>query len=132
MGLSEFTLSVVRRVPEQLEYGILYVCFECNVVVHLCACGCGEKVVLPISPSCWSIEYNGEAVSMKPSIGNFQTPCRSHYWINRNKVVWAKDSVAPSTKPNGRKKQSRHYKRWIEKLKHIFKGSSDKKRRYHV
>lgn len=120
MGLSEFTLSVVRRVPEQLEYGILYACFECNVVVHLCACGCGEKVVLPISPSCWSIEYDGESVSMKPSIGNFQTPCRSHYWINRNKVIWVKDFVAPKPKSNSRKKQSRHHGRWIEKLKHIF------------
>lgn len=120
MGLSKFTLSVVRRVPEQLEYGLLYVCFECNVVVHLCACGCGEKVVLPISPSCWSIEYNGESVSMKPSIGNFQTPCRSHYWINRNEVIWAKDSAGHNSGPNSQKKQSKHYKRWIEKLKHIF------------
>lgn len=120
MGLSKFTLSVVRRIPEQLEYGVLYVCFECNVVVHLCACSCGEKVVLPISPSCWSIEYNGDAVSMKPSIGNFQFQCRSHYWINRNAVIWIKDTAVPTSEPNSRKNRSRHYKRWIEKLKQIF------------
>lgn len=120
MGLSKFTLSVVRRIPEQLEYGILYVCFECNVVVHLCACGCGEKVVLPISPSCWSIEYNGDAVSMKPSVGNFQFPCHSHYWINRNVVIWIKDTAIPTSKPNSRKNRSRFYKRWTEKLKQVF------------
>lgn len=120
MGLSKFTLSVVRRIPGQLEYGVLYVCFECNVVVHLCACGCGEKVVLPISPSYWSIEYNGEAVSMKPSVGNFQFSCRSHYWISRNMVIWIKDTAVPTSKSNSQKKQSTHYKRWIEKLKRIF------------
>lgn len=120
MGLREFTISVVRRIPEQLDYGILYVCFECNVVVHLCACGCGEKVVLPISPSCWSIEFDGESVSMKPSIGNFQTPCRSHYWIKRNKVVWAKDAISSPAKLSSWEKFYRHYKRWLEKLKPIF------------
>ena len=121
MGLSEFTLSVVRRVPEQLEYGILYVCFECSVVVHLCACGCGEKVVLPISPFCWSIEYNGEAVSMKPSIGNFQTPCRSHYWIRHNKVLWVNDAdTRTSMQDTNTEIQANSHRRWFEWLKKKF------------
>lgn len=58
---------------------------------YLCACGCGKKVVLPIAPDFWSVKYNGEAVSLFPSIGNFQFPCKSHYWIRENVVVWADD-----------------------------------------
>ena len=46
MVLKEFELQVVHRVPEELCLGILYVCFDCNVIAHLCACGCREKVIL--------------------------------------------------------------------------------------
>ena len=115
MGLSEFTLSVVRRVPTQLEYGILYVCFECNVVAHLCACGCGEKVILPLDPDFWSIKYDGETVSLTPSIGNFQFPCKSHYWIKENRIVWAESTVCTTKTKFPRKK-----KRWIDKFRSFF------------
>ena len=89
MAVTTFDLELVHRVPEVPQSGILYACFDCNVVVHLCACGCGEKVALPIDPDCWKVEYDGESLSLHPSIGNFQYPCKSHYWIRKNKVVWA-------------------------------------------
>ena len=50
MKLYEMKNKFVRRVPEELEDGVLYICLECDVVVHKCACGCGEKVVLPLAP----------------------------------------------------------------------------------
>lgn len=93
MELKEFEIRLVYRVPEMLEFGILYVCFECNVIVHLCACGCGEKVVLPIDPDFWSVKYDGEHISLFPSIGNFQFDCKSHYWIKDNKVVWVPEPM---------------------------------------
>lgn len=31
----------------------------------------------------------GGKVSLAPSIGNWTFPCRSHYWIRRNQIVWA-------------------------------------------
>jgi hypothetical protein len=121
MGLTEFKPSVVRRIPDQLDYGILYVCFECNVVVHLCACGCGEKVVLPLSPSCWSIEYDGEFVSMRPSVGNFQMSCRSHYWIKQNRVLWVKGAgTFTSTQDTNAEIQAKHHRQWFGWLKKLF------------
>ena len=30
-----------------------------------------------------------DTVSLHPSIGNWSFPCRSHYWIRGNRVVWA-------------------------------------------
>jgi hypothetical protein len=58
-------------------------------VIHRCCCGCGEKVVTPLSPGEWQLSYNGEDVSLYPSIGNSRFPCGSHYWIKSGKVVWA-------------------------------------------
>ena len=31
----------------------------------------------------------GASVSLDPSIGNWNFPCQSHYWIDRNRVRWA-------------------------------------------
>ena len=117
MVLKEFELQVVHRVPEDLCPGVLYACFDCNVIAHLCACGCKEKVILPIDPDFWSVRYDGETVSLAPSIGNFQFPCKSHYWIKENKVIWA-DVCTPVS--NGGKKQKRKKKRWKDKIKALF------------
>ena len=117
MELRQFELQVVHHMPSELKHGTLYVCFDCNVVSHLCACGCGEKVILPIDPDFWSIKYNGETVSLTPSIGNFQFPCKSHYWIKENRIVWAESTVSMR---KAKKRSSRKKKRWIDKFKSFF------------
>lgn len=86
-------ISTVRHVfvefaPSQLEPGVLYVSFQYSSVLHVCCCGCGREVVTPLSPAQWSLTYDGRAITLEPSIGNWSFPCRSHYWIRRNKVVW--------------------------------------------
>lgn len=85
------TLSIIftEFIPEQLEEGILYVSMPYSTIAHLCACGCKNEVITPLSPLDWSMTYNGKEISLHPSIGNWQFPCRSHYWIRGNKVVWA-------------------------------------------
>lgn len=69
----------------EMEEDIVYVSFEDNVSKHLCMCGCGELIVTPISPVEWSLVYNGR-YSLSPSIGNWQLPCKSHYFITDEKV----------------------------------------------
>jgi hypothetical protein len=78
----------VDFIPEKLAPGQLYVCLEYNTTSHLCACGCGYEVLTTISPTDWNITYNGRSVSLSPSIGNSNFPCKSHYWIRANRVVW--------------------------------------------
>ena len=117
MALREFEMQIVHRIPENLQPGLLYVCFDCNVVVHLCACGCGEKVILPIDPQFWSVRYDGETVSLAPSIGNYQYPCQSHYWIKENKVILA-DRQAQNIIHTKRKQMKS--KSFFEKLKAFF------------
>jgi hypothetical protein len=78
----------VEFVPEKLEPGKLYVSLEYNTANHLCACGCGYEVVTILGPADSSITYNGRGVSISPSIGNSNFPCKSHYWIQDNSVLW--------------------------------------------
>ena len=117
MALREFEMQIAHRIPEDLQPGLLYVCFDCNVVAHLCACGCGEKVVLPIDPQFWSVLYDGETVTLSPSIGNYQYPCKSHYWIQENRVIWVDDFASASKK---KKPKKRKKKRWIDRLRMLF------------
>lgn len=84
-------LEIVKYIPGNLEKGVLYLSMEFNTVNHLCVCGCGLEVVTPLSPKSWRVTYNGETISLYPSIGNWQFPCKSHYWIIENETVWADD-----------------------------------------
>lgn len=78
----------VETIPEVIQEGRLYISIRFRTASHLCACGCGGKVVTPIKPPKWRFTYDGETVSLSPSIGRWQLPCKSHYRIIRNKVVW--------------------------------------------
>lgn len=80
----------VEYIPEQLEEGVLYVSVQYSTAVHLCCCGCAREVVTPISPTDWSLTFDGRSVSLRPSIGSWGLPCQSHYWIRKNRVDWAK------------------------------------------
>ena len=82
--------SFVEYIPEFLDEGYLYISIEFSTAVHLCVCGCGNKVVTPISPTDWSLTFYGDTVSLHPSIGNWSFDCKSHYWIKKNAIVHAR------------------------------------------
>lgn len=90
MRRGDFSHEFVEVAPPTLAEGVIYVSIAYAMVLHLCACGCGNKVVTPLSPAEWQLLYDGESVSLTPSVGNWEYPCRSHYWIRRNKVQWAR------------------------------------------
>ena len=85
----KFQLQHVHYMPKELKPGVLYVSEEFDIAMHLCACGCGSKVRTPLGPTEWSVEETSSGPSLRPSVGNWQQACQSHYWINRGKVVWA-------------------------------------------
>jgi hypothetical protein len=84
-----FEPAFVEEVPHELDLGTLYISIEYATVVHLCACGCGAEVVTPLHPAKWALTYDGEAVSLRPSVGSWGLPCGSHYWIKDSGVRWA-------------------------------------------
>jgi hypothetical protein len=78
----------VEFIPEELKEGILYISINYATASHLCCCGCGNRVVTPITPDDWKLIFDGVSVSLHPSIGNWNFPCRSHYWIKGDQVRW--------------------------------------------
>ncbi len=84
-----FRLQHVQYMPAVLEPRVLYVAEEFDIAMHLCPCGCGSKVKTPLGPTEWSIEETAEGPTVRPSIGNWQQPCKSHYAIHRGAVVWS-------------------------------------------
>lgn len=78
----------------EMTPGILYVCMRCDVAGHLCPCGCGEEVITMFHPSRgWTISYDGQGVTLSPSIGNWNSACSSHYWIRDNRVIWCSEKI---------------------------------------
>ena len=80
----------VEYIPDVLEDATLYISIPFATVAHKCCCGCGSEVITPLSPTDWKLIYDGISISLTPSIGNWNFPCRSHYWIINNRVEWAR------------------------------------------
>lgn len=79
--------------PEKLHYGVLYVSEECECSTHLCPCGCGNKVHIPISVTehsdmDWTYKREGDLVTFNPSLLNKHCPNKAHYFVRANKIVW--------------------------------------------
>lgn len=79
----------VETIPNSLAEGTLYISIAYATAIHKCCCGCGNEVVTPLSPTDWKLTFDGETVSLDPSIGNWSFTCQSHYWIDGNIVHWA-------------------------------------------
>jgi hypothetical protein len=86
---NKVAFEFVENIPEDLKDGVLYISTKYSTAIHRCCCGCGNEVVTPLSPVEWSLTFDGDSVSLEPSIGNWNFACRSHYWITQNKVRWA-------------------------------------------
>jgi hypothetical protein len=87
----DVTPVFVDVIPDEMFEQSLYISEKYGTIVHKCLCGCGEKVVTPIDNIIdgkdlgWKLIKNDKyRVSLTPSIGNFQLPCKSHYIITKN------------------------------------------------
>ena len=92
------TLNTVftKSIPAAPEAETLYVSMDYRTAVHLCACGCGTKVVTPLGPNDWVLTFDG-TVTLRPSVGNGQQMCRSHYYIRHNRIDWLPKISAAAT-----------------------------------
>lgn len=96
MRLRSVEPAFVTYVPGELEQGRLYISMEYSTAVHLCACGCRAKTVTPLASDGWTLTFNG-AVTLRPSVGNGQSSCHSHYLITRDAVEWLAPMGAAAT-----------------------------------
>lgn len=87
----ECTPELVEFIPEKsdMKPNVIYISEQYKASCHLCLCGCGELIALNIDPvTGWIITTYGDPlkVTVSPSIGNYQLPCKSHYIITKNKA----------------------------------------------
>lgn len=88
MKTQVITPKDVEHLPEQLEEGVLYISEEFSLTAHKCCCGCGEDVYNKLGPAKWRlIRLPDGSVSLDPSVGNWKYACRSHYFIQKNRVI---------------------------------------------
>jgi hypothetical protein len=102
----------VEHLPDRLDPGVLYIAMEFGTVAHSCCCGCGTDVYTPLTPTDWSMTYDGDTVSLNPSVGNWHLKCRSHYVVSKGKVIeagpWSDEQVA-SERDRDRAAKERYY-----------------------
>jgi hypothetical protein len=103
------TLQHVKYVPKELSQGILYVSSEYAVAGRLCACGCGTKVITPLGPAEWTYSERNGRPTLRPSIGNWQLRCRSHYFITGGQIefagLWSDDQIAAGRNAEEQRRQ---------------------------
>lgn len=108
-------LQRVRYMPKELHPGVLYVSEEFGAAAHLCFCGCGSKVRTPLGPTEWALEETENGPTLRPSVGNWQLPCQSHYLIIRGEVIWA-PKWTPKQIAAGRRDEERRARAYYDAL----------------
>lgn len=111
----KFELQRVHYMPKELEPGVLYVSEEFGAAAHLCACGCGSKIRTPLGPTEWALEEIDGQPTLRPSIGNWQQACKSHYWIYRGEVIWS-DMWTPEQIAAGRRDEEERRRDYYDDL----------------
>jgi hypothetical protein len=103
----QIKLQRVEYMPKELQTGLLYVAEQFGVAVHVCACGCESKVRTPLGPTDWALEETDSGPTLYPSIGNWQLPCQSHYWIERGEIVWSEKWTREQIEASRRRQEAR-------------------------
>ena len=113
-----------KSIPSDIDDETLYISCDYKVAIHKCCCGCGNKVVTPFSPKDWYLKFDGETISLHPSIGNWSFPCQSHYWIKDSKVrlasKWTREQVEENRRRDVSRRQSASHSSLVEWIKSFF------------
>jgi Family of unknown function (DUF6527) len=128
--LERLRLERVHYMPKVLEPGVLYASEEFGAAAHLCACGCGAKVRTPLGATEWTLEETSDGPSLSPSVGNWQQPCRSHYWIWRGDVEWHGDWTVAQVEAGRRAEQRRREAHFAPQNRQRYANAKSPSRRF--
>ena len=125
------TSFVVARgpIPVQLAPGTLYVNPQGNRAHHLCACGCEERVLTPLNDLEWELYGSDKMPSLRPSVGNWNLNCKSHYFVQNGQVSWARkfsskeieDCRQRDLRPYVEGRLARTIRHWLDNVARFFR-----------
>ncbi|MDY0885383.1 DUF6527 family protein [Dongia soli] len=81
----KYVYETVERIPNQLREGVVYHSEEFELAALLCVCGCGHRITLLV-PDSHQVTSSNRLATIRPSIGVFDAPCKSHFFITAGKV----------------------------------------------
>jgi hypothetical protein len=114
-----FVLQRVTTIPRELDPHVLYVAETFGAAAHLCACGCGTKIRTPLGPTDWYLTDTRRGPTLRPSIGNWQEACQSHYLIIDGEVRWARQWTQEEILVGRAEEQTRAHAYYEHRDQHI-------------
>lgn len=132
---NSLTHEFVEFIPSDIELGKIYISMQYATAAHKCCCGCGCEVITPFSPTDWKLIFDGQAISLDPSIGNWSFKCKSHYWIKQNRIVWAESWSELKIKNNrvhDKTNKNSHYKKVDDQVKSKSMGNNNQRQVNHI
>lgn len=84
----------VEFIPEPLSAGVVYVSIPYATAAHNCFCGCGSKIVTPLSRRGWSVTFDGESVSLHPSIEMLTGTISSNFGFGADRKKVLRETLA--------------------------------------
>lgn len=81
-----YQLIEVEYIEPPLKTGIFYYSPLYRSSNHLCPCGCGDEVPVPIKDGEWKITPDGNSFRVDPSFQR-RDGCKSHYVFREGKAV---------------------------------------------
>jgi Family of unknown function (DUF6527) len=84
----------VEEPPVPVDKGTIYIVQdskEPDTLVFKCPCGCDRVIQLNLlrdTEPCWHFYVRDKYISIRPSVFS-KKGCGSHFWITRNRVIWA-------------------------------------------
>ncbi|MER9102653.1 DUF6527 family protein [Mesorhizobium sp. M0848] len=82
-----YRYQLVDRIPTDMRESVVYHTEEFELAGLLCACGCGHRITLLV-PDSHQVWGEGGFATIRPSVGVFDAPCKSHYVISAGDVQW--------------------------------------------
>ena len=79
-------------IPNILLKETFYITKKYSGISYLCPCNCGVETWIPTGSQKydWELDIKESKVFISPSVLH-KTPCKSHYYIKENKIVWIED-----------------------------------------
>lgn len=115
--MKKFKYKFVEVIPDIIDIDTLYISTEYKTAIHLCPCGCGNEIATPLSPHDWKLTFDGNGVSLYPSIGSWGLPCQSHYFITDSVIEWAPKWSREQIN-QGREEDKKNIETYYKKKKH--------------